>query len=216
MRLKTSATFLLGCFLLIFFVGCKSSDELDNRAFNAEETLAELDGLLMQLDQFDASDCENLNDIVTINERMRRIIEGIHSPKEFDELAGVFDAGKHKIGFLVSEDDLFGVFYWQTNMDCLGQSIKNIALYKSGDRLLVSSLYGKPMIYEKLTSEKMNQNKTIYLLHSRASKQNQTVTKAYTIANTILVESQIPPSEQRSNRHTISTIQKETDSISSQ
>ncbi len=213
MRLKTIIFLLIGCGFLIHFTSCNVPNNREHNQFNAKDTFFQLDSLLTQINSLDTRDCKNLDAIVTLNEKMRGIVEGIRSPKEFDELVRAFDADKHKIGFLVSEDDLFGVFSWQTKMDCLGHGIKNIAFYKSDDELLASSLYGKPMIYDKITLERLNQNKTIYLLHSGVSKQNQIVTKGYSITNGILVESQIPLSEQSYNGYTITTMEKETDSI---
>ena len=132
---------------------------------------------------------------MTLNEKMRRIIEGIRSPKEFDELVIAFDADKHKIGFLVSEDDQFGVFSWQTKMDCLGHGIKNIALYKSNDKVMVSSLYGDPMVYHNIETNKQEKGKPVYILLGISSTENDLnnlTKKGYKITNGYLVESKIP------------------------
>jgi len=195
MKLKTSAIFLLGVLLLILFVRCQPSDKSDSKAFNAEETLAKLDGFLLRLNQIDNRDCKNLDEIVTINESMRRIVENIRTKEMFEGLMNAFDEKKHQIGFTFSEDEQFAVFSWQTKMDCLGHSIKNIALFKHNETIKTSSLYGNPMMYEHIKSHKQNKNATLYILQGIAYSDDLTQ-KGYTISNGYLVESQIPETEQ--------------------
>nr|WP_297788601.1 hypothetical protein [uncultured Allomuricauda sp.] len=215
MRSKTIIFLFMGFSALLQLPSCNNSNNKQLNQFDAKDTLAELDTLLTQLNSLESEDCNNLDEIVTLNEKIRGIVEGIKSPKEFNELLSVFNGDKHKIGFLVSEDELLGVFSWQTKMDCLGHSIKNIALYISGDKLVASSLYGKPMIYEQIALEKLDSNKTIYLLSTKATKQNTTVTKGYTIINGVLMQSEVRLSKRGNNRYAISAIEKETDSITS-
>jgi hypothetical protein len=68
-------------------------------------------------------------------------------------------------------------------MDCLGNQIKNIALYKTDNGVLTSSLYGTPMIYHRVSSNPMKKGN--YLLHS-----NSTI-KGYSISNGYLEETSI-------------------------
>ena len=198
MRLKTIIFLLIGFGFLTYFTSCNISNNRERNQFEAKDIFVQLDSLLTQLNSLEAWDCKNLNEIVTLNEKMRRIIEGIRSPKEFDELVIAFDADKHKIGFLVSEDDQFGVFSWQTKMDCLGHGIKNIALYKSNDKVMVSSLYGDPMVYHNIKTNKQEKGKPVYILLGISSTENDLnnlTKKGYKITNGYLVESKIPQTE---------------------
>ncbi|MCK0159681.1 hypothetical protein [Allomuricauda sp. F6463D] len=157
-----------------------------------KETLAKLDQLMVQLHQMNAPDCEDLDEIVTINEKMRRMIENVRSVTAFDDLVNSFDQNNHKMNFSVSNDGNFGVFSWHSKMDCLGIHIKNIALYKTDGRIVASSLYGEPMAYYKITSMNLNKHKTIYLLKGSSSiKASDSILKTYTITNGDLVESRI-------------------------
>ncbi|WP_421811995.1 hypothetical protein [Flagellimonas sp.] len=199
MRLKTKVAFLVSCSLLILFVSCKPSKKSDNKAFSTEETLAELDGLLSRLHQIDNTDCKNLDEIVTINERMRRIVENVRTNERFEGLIKSFDKTVHQISFIFSGDKQFAVFSWQTKMDCLGNSIKNIALYKYEDKVKASSLYGNPMVYHRIKSNKQDKNKTLYILEGSYLTEkdlNDLVQSGYKITNGYLAESQIPETEQ--------------------
>jgi len=199
MRLKTKVAFLVSCSLLILFVSCKPSNKSDNKAFNAEETLAELDGLLSRLHQIDNTDCKNLDEIVTINERMRRIVENVQTNEKFEGLIKSFDKTAHQIGFIFSGDKQFAVFSWQTKMDCLGNSIKNISLYKYEDKVKSSSLYGNPMVYHRIKSNKQDKKKTLYILEGSSSNEkdlNDITKKGYRITNGYLAEARIQEPEQ--------------------
>jgi len=199
MRLKTKVAFLVSCSLLILFVSCKPSNKSDNKAFNAEETLAELDGLLSRLHQIDNTDCKNLDEIVTINERMRRIVENVQTNEKFEGLIKSFDKTAHQIGFIFSGDKQFAVFSWQTKMDCLGNSIKNISLYKYEDKVKSSSLYGNPMVYHRIKSNKQDKKKTLYILEGSSSNEkdlNDMTKKGYRITNGYLAEARIQEPEQ--------------------
>jgi len=202
MRLKTIIFLFIGFgFLLLHFTSCNTSNNTEVKQFDAKGTFAELDHLLIQLHQIDVSDCTNLDEAVSINEKMRGIIEDVRSQKEFDGLVNVFDADKYKISFLVSQDKQFGVFSWMTKMDCLGHHIKNIALYKSNNEIKTSSLYGNPLVYIKITTVELN-NKSVYLLSGKESVDKKpSVTKGYTISNGDLVESQIPLPKQSSKEY---------------
>jgi len=199
MRLKTKVAFLVSCSLLILFVSCKPSNKSDNKAFSTEETLAELDGLLSRLHQIDNTDCKNLDEIVTINERMRRIVENVQTNEKFEGLIKSFDKTAHQIGFIFSGDKQFAVFSWQTKMDCLGNSIKNISLYKYEDKVKSSSLYGNPMVYHRIKSNKQDKKKTLYILEGSSSNEkdlNDITKKGYRITNGYLAEARIQEPEQ--------------------
>lgn len=177
---------------LILFTNCKNNSQSKVAPFNAKETLAQLDDLLIQIEELENEKCENLDAIVILNEKMRRIIENVRSIKEFDDLVNSFDPDRQQIGFIVSEDGKFGVFSWQSKMNCLGIHIKNIALYKSEERIVASSLYGEPLIYHEMINKKISTDKTVYLLRgSSSTNMSDSLTKTYTITNGDLVEARI-------------------------
>lgn len=191
-------TLIIACItfgFLIPFTSCNNSNFMEEEQFDAKNTLAQLDNLLIQLNGLDTTDCKNLDEIVTINEKMRKKVESIRSSRKFEDLVAAYDEDEHQIGFVISDDQQFGVFSWETKMDCMGHNIKNIALYKSKSKIVASSLYGKPMIYYGVTSTNQSNGKTVYLLNGRFSSEKghfNTTTKAYTITNGSLAESKIP------------------------
>lgn len=194
MKLKICALFPVGVLLLTLFSGCNPSNTSENEQFNGANTLTELDNLLLQLHKIDTSNCENLDDIVTINEKMRRLVENIQTTEKFENLINTFDEDTNRIDFVFSGDKQFGVFSWQTKMDCLGNSIKNIALYKSGDKVMVSSLYGEPLVYHNITATQQDKNRPVYILLGSASTDkdlNDLIKKGYKITNGYLSESQV-------------------------
>jgi len=83
-------------------------------------------------------------------------------------------------------------------MDWLGHGIKNIALYKSNDKVMVSSLYGDPMVYHNIETNKQEKGKPVYILLGISSTENDLnnlTKKGYKITNGYLVESKIPQTE---------------------
>jgi len=199
MRLKIGAIFPFGFLLLTLFCSCNSFNTSENEQFNGANTLTELDNLLLQLYKIDTSNCENLDDIVTINEKMRRLVENIRTNEKFENLINTFDEDTNRIGFVFSDDKQFGVFSWQTKMDCLGNSIKNIALFKSNGGVKVSSLYGEPMVYHNIQATQQDKNRPVYILAGSASTEkdsNSITKKGYKITNGYLAESQVAEEEQ--------------------
>ena len=162
---------------------CDFSKKSKENDFYTSNTLDELEVLLTQLNQLDTIDCRNMDEIVSINESMRRILENIRSVEKFDKLAKAYKTHRPNVKFAISEDGTFGVFSWRTKMDCLGNQIKNIALYKTDNGVLTSSLYGTTMIYHRVSSNPMKKGN--YLLHA-----NNAV-KGYSISNGYLEETPI-------------------------
>ncbi|GAB4508984.1 MAG: hypothetical protein Tsb004_08670 [Allomuricauda sp.] len=162
---------------------CDFSKKSKENDFYTSNTLDELEVLLTQLNQLDTIDCRNMDEIVSINESMRRILENIRSVEKFDKLAKAYKTHRPNVKFAISEDGTFGVFSWRTKMDCLGNQIKNIALYKTDNGVLTSSLYGTPMIYHRVSSNPMKKGN--YLLHA-----NNAI-KGYSISNGYLEETSI-------------------------
>jgi|10_taG_2_1085330.scaffolds.fasta_scaffold13256_3 hypothetical protein len=195
MKLRTLVS-LVVCFASqIYLTSCNNSYKSNNTPFHGTATLAEMDTLLTKLQDLDTVDCKNLDKIVVINEKMRRIVENIRFTEEFDKLVKAYQQNEYQITFVFSEDKHIGVFSWNTKMDCLGHSIKNIALFKSNDKLHATSLYGESMIYKEIASRKKSNNKTIYILSGETILREPAI-NGYTIANEHLVESSIPTIEE--------------------
>nr|WP_292959891.1 MULTISPECIES: hypothetical protein [unclassified Allomuricauda] len=191
MRIKTTLYFVC-VWSLVLFTNCKNDSKSKANPLNAKETLAQLDSLAIQIEALENEKCENLDTIVILNEKMRRIIENIRSINEFDDLVNSFDQDRQQIGLTVSEDGKFGVFTWQSKMDCLGIHIKNIALYKTDGRVYTSSLYGEPLVCHEITNKTINTDKTVYLLRGSSSTNiSDSLIKTYTISNGDLVEARI-------------------------
>ncbi|MBO0341096.1 hypothetical protein [Flagellimonas profundi] len=194
MKLKEMVTPLICLMLLLYLSGCNSSTKSNKEPFNANATLEQLDTLLGQLQGIDSFDCKNLDEIVTINEDMRRIVENIRSIDEFDRLVEAYQAKEHQITFSFSEDKQIGVFSWHTKMDCLGHIIKNISLYKSNGKVIASSLYGKSLIFNSIGSIQKDNGNVVYLLNGGTTSEEPAI-MGYTITNGYLVESTIPVAE---------------------
>jgi len=199
MRFKKIEIFLMCYLLLIVSLSCNSSDKSETEHFEAKDTLVELDTLLFQLRKIDTADCANMDEIVTVNETMRGIVENIRTIEEFDDLVNAFENGSYQISFVFSEDEKLGLFSWRTKMDCLGNNIKNIALFKYNGKVKASSLYGNPMMFQNIKSKKQNKDKTLYIFEGSSSTDNNLndlTQKGYKITNGYLAESQIPETEQ--------------------
>ncbi|MBO0329793.1 hypothetical protein [[Muricauda] lutisoli] len=194
MRLNIMVTPLICLMLLLSLYGCNSSTRSNKNPFNAHATLEQMDKLLAELQDIDTIDCKNLDEIVTINEDMRGIVENIRTIDEFDRLVEAYQAKEHQITFSFSEDKQMGVFSWYTKMDCLGHVIKNIALFKSKDKVTASSLYGKSLIFNSIGSVQKDNGNVVYLLNGDRVSEEPTIL-GYTITNGYLVESTMPVAE---------------------
>ncbi|MDF0705821.1 hypothetical protein [Flagellimonas okinawensis] len=168
-----------------------NSSKSKNQQLTGYEVLDKLDSLATRLNNLESKDCENIDEIVTINEQMRRIIEDIYSNNVLDELITAAHKETHQIVFASSEDKNVGVFSWESKLDCLGHNIKNIALFRSNNRVSTSSLYGKSMMYSEVSLLKNNNNKMLYQLKG-TSHFGENKVNGYTISNGQLIESQIP------------------------
>jgi hypothetical protein len=187
MKSITYTFFPIGLILLMMMSSCNFSGKSKEHAFNPSNTLDQLEVLLTQLNELDTTDCANLDEIVSINEKMRRIVENIRSAESFDQLAKTYKTQHSNVKFMVSEDMVFGIFSWRTKMDCLGNQIKNIALYKTDKGILASSLYGTPRIYHKVGSSSFKKGR--YILYA------DNLLKGYSISNGYLEEIQLGPNE---------------------
>ena len=194
MRLKIMVSPLI-CFMLpLYLTSCNISTKSNKKPFNANATLDQIDTLLAQLQNLDTVDCKNLDEIVTINEDMRGIVENIRTITEFDKLVDTYQNKEHQITFSFSADKQMGVFSWHTKMDCLGHTIKNIALFKYKDKVIASSLYGKSLIFNSIGSIQKDNGNVVYLLNGGTTSEEPTIL-GYAITNGYLVESTIPVAE---------------------
>lgn len=181
--------------ILIICYNCNISQEPAKETLSAESTLAQLDSLLIQLDKLNTHDCQKMDNAVTLNEKMRRIVENIQSVNEFGRLMEVYPKKPHKINFTFSDDKQIGVFSWDSKLTCLGHSIKNIALFKSKNSVVATSLYGEALNYNHITSSQEDTQKTIYLFHGNANSEKPIV-NAYTITDKHLTAYRMPSAEE--------------------
>ncbi len=194
MRLKIMVAPLICLTLLLCLSSCNISTKSNKKPLDANATLEQIDTLLAQLQDMDTIDCKNLDEIVTINEKMRGIVENIRTVDEFDKLVEAYQSKEHQIVFSFSEDKQMGVFSWHTKMDCLGHTIKNIALFKSVNKVIASSLYGKSLIFNSIDQIQKGNGNVVYLLNGGTTSEEPT-TLGYTITNEYLVEAKIPIAE---------------------
>ncbi|MCR9226554.1 MAG: hypothetical protein NXH90_03915 [Flavobacteriaceae bacterium] len=200
MKLKSFTYLVIGCVLLIYFVGCDSFKKSGLEQLNTKQTLAQMDDLLMQLEKLDITECNNTDKVVTINEDIRGLVESIRNPTKFDSLVDILVQGNRQINFVASKDRQFGVFSWQTKMDCLGNQIKNIALYKSNGRVEASSLYGSPMLYGEISQTDHNREMHYTLRENTFKNTSDVAVKTYKISNGYIEETQIPLQELSYNK----------------
>ena len=120
-------------------------------------------------------------------------------------MVDTFNKNQHRIDLVVSEDEQFAIFSWETKMDCLGNQIKNIALYKTNEKVRVSSLYGTPMLYREISQTDLN-HQMYYILGGNTAEETSKVTqKIYKITNGYIEEAQIPLQELSYNKKSLIT-----------
>ncbi|THV58299.1 hypothetical protein EZV76_12580 [Flagellimonas alvinocaridis] len=183
---------LIACFGLL---NCTNKQN-NLKKFNTGKALIySLDSLFINLSNVPTKAKGSSEAVVHINEEIRKTIESIDAPQLLEELAVEFKSKKHDFTFIVSKDKKVGVFSWDTRMGSSEQSIKNIALYKSGDRVLPTSLYGKPMVYDKVYQIEPVSGNTIYTFHGHSEAMGHPNFRlhAYTLKSGHLEETPVFP-----------------------
>ncbi|SDQ72878.1 hypothetical protein [Flagellimonas zhangzhouensis] len=155
-------------FLMISSCQLNSSKSRELLSINNEkELIITLDSLFVELNQieiekFNYTVSENL---ITINEQIRRIIENVNSKESLKNLELEYRKKSHSFLFVLSPDGKIGVFSWYTRMNNTGNEIKNIALIQKKDKVAPTSLYGEPIMYTDIYQLNTNLDQSLYLLH---------------------------------------------------
>lgn len=193
--------FLTLVFGSLLFANCTDKTEVNkqNKA-TGKEVIAVLDSLFYELDNPKDSAPGVSEDMVRVNENIRRTIENIRSPRLLAEIEKAYTAKSHKFYFVLSEDKKIGVFSWRTRMDASGNKIKNIAIYQTADKVEPSSLYDIPIIYGKIYQVESYRGETLYVLHGHDSIGNDKYFRlnAYTLKNDNLEEAPAFPNNESS------------------
>ncbi len=158
------------CVLICIMFGCLSNFKKTDKDFsfeNEKELIATLDSLFVELNKIETKnhDYKAIESIVSINEKIRRVIENIQSKEILKALEIEYGKSHHAFTFVISPDRNVGIFSWFTRMDASGNAIKNIALHLSKDKIIPTSLYGEPIMYRKIYQVDSNTGQTMYLVY---------------------------------------------------
>src|SRR5690606_23192084 len=147
-----------------------------------------------------ASSSELPEEVVQLNEKIRRTIEDIRPSGQLAEIAENYSPKGHGFSFTLSKDKKLGIFSWHTKMDASGNKIKNMALYQQGDRLEISSLFNSPIIYERIHQVESFKGEVLYVLQGKddTGKGNFFRLDAYTLKNGLLEEAPAFPNNESS------------------
>ncbi|MEC7264947.1 MAG: hypothetical protein VXW38_14505 [Bacteroidota bacterium] len=198
MRL-TQFPILFICSLVLFSTSCTRKSNI--REFtNGKEIITSLDSLFTNLETISSRPSPNSEAIVEINEKIRRTIEHISSQKMLSEIETGYKAKKHPFSFTFSADKKIAVFSWATRLENSGNRIKNIALYQSNDKMVPTSLYGTPIIYNDIHQIETYDGTTLYLLQGQDSLQQKMFYRvnAYLLKNGYLEETPAFPNNETS------------------
>ncbi|MEE1963586.1 hypothetical protein V1387_12890 [Allomuricauda taeanensis] len=161
---------LLLLYSLVLFIGSCSHKTGALKFKNGKEIVSTLDSLFTELET--ASTHPDEFPLIYINEQIRGVIEGIGSPRIVAEIQTKYIAYEHDFSFLLSADRKIALFSWQTHLEKTETRIKNIALYRSNDKMVPTSLYGIPFIYNGIHQIEMDNSDATYLLEGRDSLKN--------------------------------------------
>lgn len=175
--IQSKRTILILCLaLLLIIMSCQlttSKSEKFSSIKSEKELLTTLDSLFVELNKNDIDNLEynSSETMVDINEKIRRVIENINSNELLKALELEYGKKNHSFSFVLSSDGKIGVFSWYTRMDNTGNEIKNIALHQKKNKVVPTSLYGEPIIYNGIYQLKSHKGQTVYLIHGQNKDQ---------------------------------------------
>lgn len=178
--------FLLGSVI----IGCENmAPDKTSTVITGEDVLTTLDSLSYRLSANGKAPIAS-EEVIQINEDMRRTVESIRSSKLLMEIYGIYKKNKHDFTLTLSDDKKLGVFSWHTRMNATGNKIKNIALYKNGGKLEPSSLYDTPITYHKIYQVESQKGEHLYILHGyvKSGDSHYSRLNAYILKNGYLEE----------------------------
>lgn len=198
LKFQTAPIALLVSLLLL--VGCSGSEQSEAVPGNGKELVASLDRLFEELSAQRTNPSDLSEEVVRLNEKIRRTIEGIRPTGHLVEIAESCSEGGHGFSFTLSRDKKLGIFSWHTKMDASGNKIKNMALFDQGGRLAVSSLPSAPIIYDKIHQLKSYKGKVLYILQGSDNTAEGSFFRldAYTLRNGQLEEAPAFPNNESS------------------
>ncbi len=195
----TQSPIILFCSLALLFCGCSKRNDVP-RFTNGMEITATLDSLFGKLETIRTQTNPNPEGLVEINERIRRTIEHIGSQRLLHEMQNGYENHNHLFSYILSPDQKVAIFSWYTHLENSGNRIKNIALYDSDTKMVPTSLYGTPVIYNGIHQIKTYGDETIYLLQGQDSIQQRVFYRlnAYLLKNGYLEETPAFPNNESS------------------
>lgn len=199
-RMKlTPHSLLLFCITVLLAVGCSNKNNVPQYS-NGKEITQLLDSLFTKLEKKYSEADSDTERLVEINEKIRRAIEHIDSPKVLEEVLSGYGSKKHEFSFILSSNKKVCVFSWYTHLENSGNRIKNIALYHSNGKMIPTSLYGTPIIYNGIHQIETYDGETIYLLQGNDSIYQNKFHRlnAYALKNGYLEESPAFPNNESS------------------
>ncbi|GLU44663.1 hypothetical protein [Allomuricauda sp. NBRC 101325] len=179
---------ILGCslsaILISYFIFADHGDQKDLFK-NEKEFVSLLDNLFLELNhmEVDNLDNDNLEAMVHINENIRRAVENINSLSLLKAIELEYGKRNHLFQFILSPDGKIGVFSWYTKLDASGNAIKNIAIHQRNNKVIPTSLYGDPIIYNDIFQLESNKGQTVYLLYGA----DQSASNSYQRLNSYLL-----------------------------
>lgn len=194
-------------FLLLVLLSC-SNQKIENKLYaknfsfnNGKQVVDSLDLLLKKLSSIDLDNSSFPESGILINEKIRKTIEKVTTPKLLSEISTSYYYKKHDFTFAISDDQKIGVFSWDTRV---GESLinyKNIALFTVNKKVVPTSLSGNPACYNEIYTLKTEGKYPIYLFHGwgRSSAiQYYYKVDAYTFRNEGIEETDIFPNSKNS------------------
>lgn len=159
---------LLSILVLVAALGYINQNRWKNeRTFsfdNGKQVIDSLDHLFKALSSMESGNPDSVESIISLNENIREVVEQITAPKILEEAYDFYQSKNHDFVLILTSDKKMGVFSWENGINGAKHRIKNIALYAKGSRLTPTSLYGDPVIYDKVYNIKNNRNIPIYIL----------------------------------------------------
>ncbi|MEM9647609.1 MAG: hypothetical protein AAF969_03950 [Bacteroidota bacterium] len=173
MNTKLNRLILAIC-LLLSIMGCHTAGnkmQREPRHFSdGKELVQQLDRLFLQLAQIDPTPSESKPLITSINEQIRKTIEGATTQSLLIDAYESYNYKTHEFGFILSEDQQLAVFSWDTRRDGANK-FKNIAFHIKGHKAIPTSLYGESIIYHEAYTIQNSKNRSFYIIHGKGKTQ---------------------------------------------
>lgn len=168
--------------ILGLLMGCQFQDR-EQKVIKSPQAKQELlQGKFVHLSWMLSQEEFDFDAIVLQNEEIRRDIEMIHTEEGFDALVRAIRQGSKNWHGLVSPDGRLAIISWNTGLHRLGYDAKSMALFKEGEKIKVSSLYGNPKIFKGIQQIKGTKGMTTYILKENEEGSSKPNTYAYRIS----------------------------------